>query len=636
MRSTVRIATSLLILLSIIFGCLPLLAYAQAAQPELPRLFVDTAMPALTGRIIRVNAGGSLQNAFNAANPGDTIELQSTATFTGNFILPLKSGSTWIIVRTSNMAALPVDETRAGPPGAGAMPKIYSPNTQPAIRTASGAHHFRFIGVEIGLTANVATNFGLVLFGNDETSLAQLPHDLIIDRCYIHGNATGDVSRGVALNAASSAVIDSYISNIHGVGFDTQAIAAWNSPGPLKIVNNYLEGAGENCLLGGKDPSIAGLVISDIEFRRNLCSKPISWNPRDPSYAGIHWAVKNLFELKNAQRVLADGNIFENNWRDGQNGAAILFTPRNQDGTAPQSVVQDITFTNNIVRFSGSAINILGTDNEKPSQRTKRIKIDNNLLYGIGRPGDDGAFIILTSGMLDLMVNRNTVLHDGNIITLSVLPKTTGLTYTNNITAPGSYGIFGADAGEGVAALNKFVEVFDVSGNVFIGRASSLYPPGAPANAFPAALADVGFVNVAAHDYRLSPSSPYQGKGVDFAALNAAQSGAVIVPPPPADTTPPAIISAGPVNMSAYGPDVAITTNEPCRVFIEFGLTASYGYQTAASPLAANATISMIIFAPGTNVHYRIVATDAAGNVTKGPDQVFSTTTLLIPVSRNN
>ena len=42
--------------------------------------------------------------------------------------------------------------------------------------------------------------------------------------------------------------------------------------------------------------------------------------------------MKNLFELKNAQRVLIESNVFEYNWAESQNGFAILFTPRNQGG----------------------------------------------------------------------------------------------------------------------------------------------------------------------------------------------------------------------------------------------------------------------------------------------------------------
>ena len=40
------------------------------------------------------------------------------------------------------------------------------------------------------------------------------------------------------------------------VGFDSQAINGWTGPGPLLIENNYLEGAGENVIFGGADPSV--------------------------------------------------------------------------------------------------------------------------------------------------------------------------------------------------------------------------------------------------------------------------------------------------------------------------------------------------------------------------------------------
>src|SRR5262249_31173267 len=141
-------------------------------------------------------------------------------------------------------------------------------------------------------------------------------------------------------------------------------------PGPFKIANNYLESTGENVLFGGADPHIPNMVPSDIEFRRNLCSKPLSWDYLDPSYAGVSWVVKNLFEVKNGQRLLVDGNTFEYNWVAAQNGNAIVFTPRNQEGTAPWSRVQDVTFTNNIVRHTAAGITIAGWDDEHPSQQT--------------------------------------------------------------------------------------------------------------------------------------------------------------------------------------------------------------------------------------------------------------------------
>ena len=52
-----------------------------------------------------------------------------------------------------------------------------------------------------------------------------------------------------------------------------------------------------------------------------------------PTYAGIHWSVKNLLELKMGRNVIIDGNVLENSWGDAQIGYAVLFTVRNQDGT---------------------------------------------------------------------------------------------------------------------------------------------------------------------------------------------------------------------------------------------------------------------------------------------------------------
>lgn len=71
-------------------------------------------------------------------------------------------------------------------------------------------------------------------------------------------------------------MVDSHLSEAHVVGFDAQAICGVNGPGPFKIVNNYLEGSGENIMFGGADPAIRDLVPSDIEFRGNHCFKPLS------------------------------------------------------------------------------------------------------------------------------------------------------------------------------------------------------------------------------------------------------------------------------------------------------------------------------------------------------------------------
>jgi hypothetical protein len=73
---------------------------AVAQSPELPRELVDASYAPLSGQRIHVSAGGNLQAAINAAQPGDTIELEAGAMFSGNFTLPRKSTAGWIHIQT--------------------------------------------------------------------------------------------------------------------------------------------------------------------------------------------------------------------------------------------------------------------------------------------------------------------------------------------------------------------------------------------------------------------------------------------------------------------------------------------------------------------------------------------------------
>jgi uncharacterized protein (TIGR03437 family) len=505
------------------------------AEPELPRVYLNTNYAPPTGQTIAVPAGGDFQAAINQAQPGDVITLQAGATYTGNFTLPAKTGNNWIIIRSSAPdSSLPPPVTRITPAYASALPKIVTPNSEPALKAADGAHHFRLIGLEFAMAAGVSRTFSLIELGDGgQTSLAQLPHDLILDRLYIHGSPTVTLRRGIQLNSASTAVIDSYISDCHEVGADSQAIGGWNGPGPFKIVNNYLEGAGENLILGGGDPAIPNLVPSDVEFRRNYCFKPLSWRIGDPSYAGRAWTVKNLFELKNAQRVLVDGNIFEHNWTQAQNGYAILFTVRNQDGTAPWSVVQDVTFTNNIVRRVAAGFNMHGADNLQTSMVSRRIRISNNLLEEVDgqRWNGNGVAFQLNGGPHDVTIEHNTVFQSGNVIATGTPNE--GLVFRNNLLPHNQYGVKGDSRDTGNDTINTYFPGAIFKKNVMVGGPSALYPAD---NFFPPSFDQVGFVNLAGGNYRLVSTSPYKNAGVDgrdigydIDLLNAALSGASLI-----------------------------------------------------------------------------------------------------------
>ena len=145
------------------------------------------------------------------------------------------------------------------------------------------------------------------------------------------------------------------------------------------------------------------------------------------------WAVKNLFELKNARRVLVEGNLFEYNWPHAQNGFAILFTVRNQDGGAPWSVVEDVTFANNVVRHVGAGINILGHDDIHPSQQTRRIAIRNNLFADVGGALGYGRLFQLLDGTRDVIIEHNTAFQTGSRCSAAIDAPHTGFVFENNI-----------------------------------------------------------------------------------------------------------------------------------------------------------------------------------------------------------
>lgn len=476
--------------------------------------------PQRDGSTLRLDRNGDLQAAIDQAQPGDTIVLEAGAVYTAPITLPVKSGNDFITIQTSRVSELP-EGVRVSPSQSALFAKLQSStNSEPIIKTKPGAHHYRFIGIEFSTAnANVKVH-DLIRLGDwhTQTTLESVPHHLVIDRSYIHGFKTQEVQRGIALNSSETSILNSYISEVHGRGYDTQAICGWNGPGPYKIINNYLEAAGENVMFGGADPAIRELVPSDIEIRNNYFFKPLSWHTKDPSFAGIHWTVKNLFELKNARNVIIDGNVFENNWTDAQAGRAILFTVRNEQSTAPWSTIENVQFTNNIVKNSPAALNMLGSDAPKPSKRGTGLRIANNLFIDIS-----AAFLTM-SGYYDVTVEHNTHFQSGNIMILYGEPSLR-FTYRNNVTVRDSngYGVKGDGTGEGTVALEMFTPGYKFEKNVIANANASIYPR---QNSFPNSVSSVGFVDYERGNYRLRPDSRFQGTasgggnpGADFDKL---------------------------------------------------------------------------------------------------------------------
>jgi len=462
-----------------------------------------------------VPAGANLQEYIDRAKPGDVLVLEAGATYVGNFVLPVTSGTQYITIRSAGDGdGLPRAGQRVLPMHASRLAKLKSPNRQPVLATAAGAHHWRLQLLEFMPTQDGAGD--IVTLGNGgpaQQSLSQVPHDLEIDRCYIHGDPAVGQKRGIALNSGATIISNSYIADIKGVAQDTQAVAGWNGPGPYTIENNYLEGAGENFILGGSDPPISGLITEDVVFRRNHLAKPAAWRSEK-------WQVKNLFELKNAKRVLVEGNLMEFVWQEAQVGYAILLTPRNQDGKAPWVRVEDVTIRYNLVRHAGGGMQIIGEDSNFPSGSTSRVRVADNLFYDVDarRWGGNGAFVLMGEGPSNVAIEHNTVSQSGNIVqayggTRSDPKQVTGLVFRDNLIRHNDFGVIGAERAPGQDSLNAFFPDGVFQSNVIAGGDASRYPKG---NTFINAQDfDRAFVNAAAGDYRLLPGSRLRAAGSD-------------------------------------------------------------------------------------------------------------------------
>ena len=493
-------------------------AALAAALPAPPQTF-DSSYVAPRGAILRVAAGQSLQAALNNARLGDTIVLQAGATFTGPFKLPNKPGTGWIYVVSSRLSYLPPPGTRVSPANAANMPKILAPNGLNALTTVANSHHFRFVGIELAPAPGTTLNYEVVAIGNFDTSPATLAHHIVFDRCYVHGIPNSNDRRGIEMDGAYVAVVDSYINGFQWADpvVDTQGLWAFNTTGPLQIRNNYIEAATENVMFGGGDSRAPALVPTSIEIRNNHFFKPLSL------ISSTNYAVKNLLEFKAARRVWVAGNIFENNPLKSQTGFALLITPRNL-GKAPWTVTSDIAIVDNRFINVGCGFNVAGWDDLHKSLMTARILVRDNIVGVTGLNGADGRAFQFIAGGSDYTITHNTIINSATTPNSTIAladskrGKISNLVFTNNLSTHTAYGFFGSGVGEGTRALNTFFTNWTFSGNALVARPAGYYPGG---NFFPATVTSVRFVNYAGGNYALAGNSPYSKAATDGTAIGA-------------------------------------------------------------------------------------------------------------------
>lgn len=546
---------------------------------ELPRVYIQSSLsdtPA-PGHVISVPKGGDFQRALNSAKCGDTIELQAGAVYAGLFRVPAQTcdDAHWIIIRANASGnSLPPEGTRISPCYAGVsslsgrpalnctaasnvMPKLELPSGGIGpIVLEDGASHYRFIGLEITRKPGTGVVYDLVAnYGGGAAD------HIIFDRSWLHGTTHDETQRGIMLSGTRyAAIVDSYLSDFHcvaitGACVDSQAVAGGlgdHPAGPFKIVNNFLEAAGENVLMGG---GRATNTPTDIEIRRNHMFKPMTWMQGEPGYVGgtdgHPFIVKNLLELKNAQRVLIEANIMEDSWGGfSQSGFGVLLTPKNQagaDGTnlCPICKLTDVTLRYLTISHVGSGMTIGSgrSDNGGVPSASERYSIHDLVVDDIDavRYSGHGVFaqISLAPGcptLNNIVINHVTsfpprsILNLGNQVTN---PKISHFTFENSIVSSG-LPLFSSTGGgpancaypkPPLSILQDCFDTYEFTKNALIAIASKFPSSALPSgNYFPASSSTVEFVNYHGGnggDYHLQSSSPYKNSGTDGKDLGA-------------------------------------------------------------------------------------------------------------------
>ena len=543
---------------------------------ELPRVYIQSAMantPA-PGSTTIVNAGGNLQSALNAANCGDTIQLQAGATFTGAFTFPAKNcdENRWIIVRTSaDDSLLPAEGSRLTPCYAGVSSLPGRPSFQCVsvsnvlaklvltatnngpITFAAGANYYRLVGLEITRPVGTGVVTALASIASNGTA-----NNLILDRVWMHGTAQDETTRGFDLNGGTYiSVVDSFFTDFHCISVsgsctDAQAISGGlrNTPGgPYKIVGNFLESSGKNIIFGG---DAATTTPADIQISQNHMFKPLTWMKGQPGYVGgtngNPFSVKNLLELKNAQRVLVEGNIMENSWGGfSQVGFGIVITPKNPGARSPCPVCQvtDLTIRYGTISHVGAGFQIANalSDNLTAAFDGQRYSIHDITIDDINGPKYNGpsefAQVSVSAGaplLQNVTINHITAFPSSSLFIIGDMVATSSqmknFIFTNSIVYSGIYPIW-STGGTGNCAIKDSPLITlkaCFSNYTFSTNAIISLPSGFPAsvwpsnNFFPASADTVQFVNYNGGNggnYQLQKTSPYRGKGTDGKDLGA-------------------------------------------------------------------------------------------------------------------
>jgi regulation of enolase protein 1 (concanavalin A-like superfamily) len=485
-----------------------------------------------TGNMTKLQAALDAAKAINTAPQKIIVRANngsgSQCVYQGSLNTRQPAGTAQILIQSSAIASLPGLHQRINPAAhAQFMPKLLtttanSPVLQPRFGEVPAYYKFEGIDFQASSTQDTA----IVAVGDPEqiTSETKMPHNFVFWHCAFRPTSESSVNikNAITVNGHSVTVLDSYLGPNSYHGNESHGIGLTYGT-KLSFVNNFNGAASIPILVGGATSLIEGATSADIEYRQNYNFRNPAWQT-DTSRAR---AIKNLFELKNAIRVVVEGNRMENNWVDAQAGHAILFQCVFDSGDWCK--IEDVDFRNNFILNSTS----IGTVNGREYMRgtnVRRMAFRNNLWQNINPPAYGNSsnptpHLSISRGPLDIRLEHNTFRQPNGNKTVSLVgdpdgdntgeERTAGFIWRNNIADGWGCGFFGDSTSCGLSGINHYLHGYVISHSVAVGDSSTLYPSTTPSGnmMFPSTEAAVGFTNPAANDWSLLTSSAYKGGG---------------------------------------------------------------------------------------------------------------------------
>lgn len=494
-------------------------------------------VPANAGTVHTVGTAAQFNTALTNCVRGDIIEVTAQSVLTGQFSLPSKSGTGWIIIRPVNYASLPAVGTRIATSDFPNMFTIRSiTNNGVPLTVGNSASYWRIIGAKITNESGFANQDALVQMAQNNVAApwsarATAPNNFVLDRCWIAGQAAGQ-RRGFSVAGFNIATVDCRYSGLLEPGADSQNVWYYSWMRRLHVENCYLGTATENIMGGGADqPTIDGSLADS--WPADIVINRCEFTHEGSSATDVR---KNFLETKNGSYVLVTGCVMHY-WRQDNQDSPINILTINQGNTAgyrDYTLSNYITIRGNKIYDCAGYVFSLSRDNgSNVAVGTRYVEFSYNVIYDWNTGGTTKFFhapscevcpeIAVYNNTVVLGISGHSYVHYDNGSGGTYSPDFGHRFYNNLLAYSTTYAFSGSLISGSPNALNTLFGTnnwrFDNNSSINAFEYATLGTGGTPTNSgnntTRANVAAFQFTSTATDDYSLAGGAPDLANGSD-------------------------------------------------------------------------------------------------------------------------